>query len=124
MTRILSLFLVTCAALSCNDIGGVCTLEARPAIDLEIRDSLTSAPIAENAVARVLDGAFGDSLRLCRQTNTGVWISRCGPYERAGTYDVLVMHASHQFWSVHGVRVSRDACHVRTVTLQVRMQLP
>jgi len=124
MTRFPSLVMVTWAVLSCNDVAGVCTMEARPAIDLEIRDSVTSTPIAESAFATVLDGAFGDSLRLCRQTSGGVWISRCGPDERAGTYDVLVLHASHQFWSVHGVRVTRDACHVRTVRLQVRMQLP
>src|SRR6185436_13190337 len=121
MTRIVSLLLVTWAVLGCDGTGGCIDDSRLPAIDLEIRDSVTSAPIAENAVATVLDGAFGDSLSLCRQASGGAWLSRCGADERAGTYDILVLHPTHQFWSAHGVQVTRGACHVNTVTLQVRM---
>jgi len=123
MTRIVALFWVAAAVLSCNDVAGGCIDDSRlPAFDLEIRDSVTSAPIAETAVATVLNGPFVDSLPLCEQTSGGVWLSRCGPDERAGTYDILVIHPNHQSWSVHGVFVPHDACHVQTVRLQIRMQ--
>lgn len=42
-------------------------------------------------------------------------------YERAGTYSIRVQKAGYKDWVKTGVRVRQGTCHVKTVTLDVRM---
>jgi hypothetical protein len=121
--RLLALASTLLTAVSCSDLfGGVCTEEARAAIVLEIRNAVTAAPLADSSTALVTDGSFSDTLQLCGQTSSLEWLSRCGPFERPGTYNVVVARPGYQSWSRAGVRVTHDDCHVQTVTLQVRLE--
>lgn len=108
---------------SCDDPGLIaCTLEARAAISVEIRDSATAAPLADGAIASVSDGAFSDTLELCGWSGGGAGTIRCGAWERSGTYGVAVTHPGYQAWARSGVVVTRDRCHVQGVALQARLQ--
>jgi hypothetical protein len=121
--RVLGLAGLVVSATRCdNPFGASCTTEARPAIVVEIRHAATSVPLADYAVAHVTDGAYSEDLRLCGLTATLEGLSRCGAFERAGTYAVLVTAAGYQSWSATGAQVARDRCHVQTVTLQAALQ--
>jgi len=101
---------------SCDALGSpsVCTLEARPGIVVEVRDSLTGAPAASGALAIARDGLFADTLR-------GLDLRVAGAHERPGTYGVSVTKSGYRDWSGAGVRVTSGECHVHTVTLEARL---
>jgi hypothetical protein len=116
-----SLLIVAAAALSvgCDELTGtVCTTEARAAISVEARDSITNATVGAGARIIASDGAFADTVITVEDF--------AGPYglahERAGSYTVTVEQAGHSPWSRSDVRVSRDDCHVRTVPLTALLQ--
>jgi hypothetical protein len=104
------------AVAGCDTLPLACTLEARAAISVEIRDSATFAPRADGATVAVTEGAYSDTLILCGWLGLE-GLTRCGAWERAGTYDVLVTRPGYQPWTRAAVRVTSDACHVRGVAL-------
>lgn len=109
------------AASGCDALPLACTAEARAAVSVEIRDSATSAPLADGTIAAVTEGPYTDTLTLCGWSGS-VGLTRCGAWERAGTYAVQVTRPGYQPWSRTGVSVTRDACHVRGVALQALLQ--
>jgi hypothetical protein len=96
----------------------VCTMEARPAISVDVRDSSGNAPVGEGARITVRDGAFVDSA----VTTEGY----SGPYglahERPGSYTVTVQQDGYATWSRNDVVVTRGDCHVHTVGLTALLQ--
>ncbi len=109
------------AVAGCDTLPLACTLEARAAISVEIRDSATFAPLADGSTAAVTEGAYSDTLIVCSWSGLE-GLTRCGAWERAGTYAVLVTRPGYQPWSRTGVRVTSDACHVRGVALQALLR--
>ena len=102
-----------------------CTMDARAGIVVEIRDAMTDAYIADQATAMVAEGSFRDSLRLVDRVRVGddfVGTAKGGIHERAGNYVVEVTAPGYSPWVRAGVRVQRDDCHVRTVSLVARLQ--
>ena len=93
-------------------------MDARPAVSVDVRDSIAGAPAGRGARIIARDGAFADTAKHTSQYE--------GPYalarERAGTYTVTVEQDGYRLWSRGGVRVTRDECHVRTVSLVARLQ--
>jgi hypothetical protein len=116
--RLAHLPLVGLAVLSSCDVLPplACTTEARAAINVEVRDSVTDAPAAAGALAIARDGVFADTLIGFDGLSVG------GAWERPGNYAVSVTKAGYQGWSVSDVRVTDGSCHVRSVTLQARLQ--
>lgn len=112
--------------LGCSAITDpiVCTLEARPAIGVYIRDSISNQPIASGATVILADGAFVDSTVV--PAGDPAWdaypVTTQRTYERAGRYEVTVRRAGYSDWTRADVVVQRDECHVRTVTLTARLQ--
>jgi hypothetical protein len=109
--------------LACtNPFGGgiACTDDIRPAIEVEIRDAATGAPLAQAAIGVVRDGAFADSLRPARFLNSdpASMVSRQAAGERPGTYSAEVQRGGYQKWTASNVSVERDRCHVETRTLR------
>lgn len=110
---------LSCLAVSCADEHLIaCTEEARPAITVEIRDSVSLAPAATGAVAIARDGPYADTLRAFST------LSASGAYERPGTYTVTVAKSGYQDWTATGVRAADLGCHVETVILQTRLKQP
>src|SRR6266508_239192 len=95
----LGLLILLAVLSSCDALGSpsVCTLEARPGIVVEVRDSLTGAPAASGARAIARDDLFADTLR-------GLDLRVSGAHERPGTYGVSVNKSGYREWSVTGVR--------------------
>ncbi len=118
--RRLALFLLvsTLATSACNLVPGACTLQGLPAVSVDVRDSVTNALAGRGAAIIARDGVFADTAEYP--------FAYDGPYslarERAGTYTVTVEQQGYRLWSRPGVRVTRDECHVRTVSITARLQ--
>jgi hypothetical protein len=90
-----------------------------PAIVVEISDSVTGAPLAEQAYGVVRDRDYVDSLRPYRFAKERIMTAA---RKRAGTYDVTVEHAGYAPWTKKGVKVSGGECYAITVELKARLQ--
>lgn len=102
--------------------GGVCTLEARPAITVFVRDSVSGAHVARGSVATATSGTFSDMATYpAGAVQDDLPLSLA--HERAGTYTVTVTKPGYSEWRTTGVRVTRDECHVVTETLTARLQV-
>jgi hypothetical protein len=115
----LLLLTTTLASGSCNLPGNVaCTLEARAAISVDVRDSVTNAAVGRGSTIIARDGLYADTAEI-----TSVFD---GPYglahERPGTYAVTVEQQGYRPWSRSGLRVTKDECHVRGVSITARLQ--
>lgn len=115
------------APLACSNpfAGGyACTGDIRPAIEVEIRDAESGAPLAAEARGVVRDGTFVDSLRPARSLSSdpASLLSRQAAGERPGVYNVEVQRTGYRTWTAGGVPVGRDACHVRTRTLRADLE--
>jgi hypothetical protein len=105
------------ATLACHDplVQINCTDELRAGIVVTVRDSATSAPV------------FG--ARVVARNATLADTSRAQPdgvyplvHEKAGAYTVTVEQAGYRPWTRTNVRVTSDACHVKTVSLTALLQ--
>jgi hypothetical protein len=96
----------------------VCTTEARPAITVEVLDSVTSVPVGEGATITATNGSSLYSAIT--------YEDYAGPYqlahEKAGEFRVTVEKSGYASWSRDGVRVTRGECHVHTVQLTALLQ--
>lgn len=108
----------TIANVACNLVTEACPAIARPAVLLDVRDSITDALAGRSAIITARDGAFADTAENA--------VGYDGPYglahHRPGTYTVTVSQVGYQPWSRTGVKVSRAECSVRTVSLKARLQ--
>ncbi len=93
----------------------LCTLEARPGLEVEVRDSITRAPAGENASVIATEGAYEETM----QVFDGLTFS--GLYERRGSYSVSVQKAGYK-QQQQEIRVTGNECHVKTVDLQVNLE--
>ena len=95
----------------------VCTLEARSAITVEMRDARTGAPLTGPATLTVRDGAFVETAEFPAELSSiGV------AHERAGVYVVTVKKAGYRDWTRADVAVKSDECHVRTAVLRADLE--
>jgi len=106
--------------------GSACTAEARPGIEVKVRDAVTDASIGEYAIGSVIDGAYTETLEGTgsgTETDDNPYLLS-GVYERAGTYDVTISLEGYQSWGIDGVVVQKTAgaCHVATVTLTAQLE--
>lgn len=96
----------------------VCTAIFVPGIVVGIYDAASGRPVADSASGTVVDGAYTDSLRPFEWDSSMVLVARAAAYERPGSYVVTVGRSGYHGWSVSGVAVTRNVCHVNTVTLR------
>jgi hypothetical protein len=99
-----------------------CTTDVRQGIEVEIRDSVSDAPIASLARGAAIAGAYVDSLRPARGEGTGALLSLAGAPERPGTYAVTVEVPGYHTWTQSNVLVQAGVCHVKAVSLLARLQ--
>ena len=105
------------ALLGCEEspFNTVCAEEARPGLLVSVRDSVSGAAVSEARViartgttADTSSGAFNGLYPLA--------------YEKAGIYQVVVEHTGYRTWTRANVHVTRDECHVQTVSLTALLQ--
>jgi hypothetical protein len=113
------LVLVVSAAVACDWSTGIdCTLDIRPALRVEVQDSITSAPAGQGARIIAKDGVYADTVEVDGPFD--------GPYrladERSGIYTLTVEQEGYRLWSRSGIRVTDNECHVETVSIVARLQ--
>ena len=114
MIRRLLVLAVSVIGLTACETELICTLIARPGIVVTMQDSVTSGRIGGRVIATARDGIYAD---------TALGPGPVGlAYDRAGRYDVAVEATGYLPWAQEGVRVTRDECHVRTVSLLALLQ--
>ena len=102
--------------LGCSDaLGTICTDEARPGILVTVRDSVTRAPVSG---ARVV-ARMGTTIDTSSGLPDGTYPLA---YEKPGTYEVTVDQTGYRLWTSGNVPVTRDECHVQTVSLTALIQ--
>lgn len=95
----------------------VCTMEARSAITVEMRDARTGAELTGPATLTVRDGAFVETAEIPAELSSiGV------AHERAGVYVVTVKKAGYREWTRANVAVKSDECHVQTAKLRADLE--
>ena len=126
--RYLSLALGTAivAVWSCSDPQGVnCPSVERAALRLVLEDSVTGVRFPfEDVVASARDGGFEDIASVASIDGSATSPTALPlAFGRAGTYEVDVTAQGYDAWSVDGISVSEDQCHLpATRTLIVRLQ--
>lgn len=97
----------------------VCEYWVLPAVAVEAVDAGTGAALTATAAGFVREGSYTDSLQWCSTGNYPG--TRCGAFERPGTYEVEVRHQGYSTWATHGVVVTMGSCHVNTVMVTARL---
>ena len=100
----------------------LCTTDYRPGIVVAIYDADTGEPAANQVVGYATDGAYADTLMPHGFTGDGKAVSLQGAHERPGTYSVLLKKSGYTDWLIEGVFVEAGECHVKTVSLEARLE--
>ena len=115
------LFVVAATLVSgaCNVPGTTaCTLEARAAVSVDVRDSVTNAAVGRGSRIIARDGTYADTAEITSAFDGPYGLA----YERPGTYTVTVDQQGYRPWSRAGINVTKDECHVRGVPITARLQ--
>lgn len=97
--------------------GTVCTMEARSAVQVEMRDARTGAVLTGPATLTVREGSFAETVEIpANFTSMGV------AHERSGVYEVTLTKPGYREWRARDVRVEKDECHVKTARLEARLE--
>ncbi len=99
-----------------------CTLEARPGLEIQIRDATTGAPAVDGALVLLVDGDYSETLEGPPAGEMSEPPSLFGAYERAGTYDITIGKTGFKPWLARGIEVEADECHVITVEVDARLE--
>ena len=107
----------------------VCTTEARPAIQVDVLDSISGSPVRGPIRVVASDGSEMfefDSQDIVLSPTADPDTVVFGPFylahERPGTYDVAVEAQGYRMWQRTGVRVRDGECHVQTADLMALLQ--
>jgi hypothetical protein len=100
--------------------GLACTMEFRPGLVVTVVNGATGATRCDARVT-ITDGAYQETLRVGQGSgpDSGTECTYEGAGERAGTYTVEA--SAEDMNSITTVVVPRDACHVITQRLTVRL---
>jgi len=112
-------FIGSAMAVSCRDtpLNTICVDTTRTAIVIELRDSVTPAPIPVGTTLVVQDGAFIDSTIATLGAGIIDW-----PNQRPGTYSLTLRHPGYRTWLRSGVVLVPERCGVQQVRLIARLQ--
>jgi hypothetical protein len=119
-------FFVLATAIGCSAskaiTSPVCTDYLAPAVAVYVKDSLTNGNAAAGASLVVREGSFKDSVAVASEPPELNNMVITAAAERGGTYNVTVDKPGYVAWTQSNVRVTRNECHVNTVTLTALLQ--
>jgi len=101
--------------------GRDCTSIAVPAVSVGVADSLSGTPVAVEAIVRVRDGAYLDSVIVPPPQPGYFFLPASLAVERTGNYDVTVTASGYRQWRQGNVRVRDANCHPQTAHLTARL---
>lgn len=118
----IALLLISGATLGCA--GDICLTLPDPVIQVDVRDSITSAPAAYQASLIITGGGVYDSTYVGpRADSLSVTSIRSAPARRTAAYTVRVRRDGYQLWQRTGVQIAGNGCEgALSVTLSVRLQ--
>ena len=117
------LFLFGCYEKTTSDGDSiVCTTLAAPAIAVEIFDRETGLANGCNAVVILEDGNYFEEIGNHSGENCEQDFTFYGAYEREGTYTITVSKEGYLDWQQFDVLVTKNVCHVNTVSLQAYLE--
>jgi hypothetical protein len=118
-----TLFAVAFGACDALDSPPVyCTNNFVWGLQVEVQDSVTSAPAASGAQVIARDGAYADTASYPPNRPDLDNLPLVAAGERAGTYTVTVRKAGFIDWERSNVVVTADECHVHPVALTARLR--
>lgn len=101
---------------------GDCTTELRFGLMVLVRDAATGAPAGHGATVTAQDGEYIETLHFNGGPGLPDSLSFAGAGKRAGHYEITVAKPGYRTWGRRGVEVKSGPCHVRPVTLRVRLR--
>jgi hypothetical protein len=116
--RLFVLGLLTLPSLGCNLIEPrACTAEFRFGLHVIVRNNQTGAPAGVGAVVTATEGAYSETL-----DGFPDFLTFRGAGERPGIYSIAVNSPGYQPWTLPFVEVEDGECHVKTETVDARLQ--
>ncbi len=106
------------ATSACSSAPTFCTDEARFTLSVEVHDARTGEPAAIGARGLIREGTYTDTLTAVSASA----LMALNTVERPGTYGVTVTRPGYRTWTAEGVKVTADACHVRSRTIQAKLE--
>ncbi len=94
-----------------------CTEEARPGLEITVKDASDSAFLVEGVEVVITDGDYKETLESFTGSNTFF-----GAYERTGTYIVTVRKTNYETKTSDPIVVDKDICHVITKNVEVLLE--
>jgi len=119
---IVGLFFAGCGDGGDHRGGFGCTADIEPGIKVQIFDSVTHANIATGAAGTIQDGAYTETLQPTAFDGAGNILYLTGAPERTGTYTIRVTKTGYMAFVLPNVQVTKNDCHVNTVTVIAPMQ--
>jgi hypothetical protein len=98
--------------------GLACTDLYAYGLNVTVRDDATSSTVCD-AVVTAVDGAYSEVLQ---SQPTGSSCAYVGAGERAGNYTITATKSGFMDATQSGVVVTADACHVKGVTVMLRLK--
>ena len=103
-----------------SDDPVVCTNEARAGVIVKVADASSGLPVGSDSVrVGVTEGTYSETRVVAPSVAQG---GLAMALERSGTYEVRVQATGYEPWTAQNVIVAPDGCHVRSVTLDVRLR--
>lgn len=96
----------------------LCTMEARPALQVNAVDAQTGKSILSGATVIVQDGQFVDSVQVSDSMAGSIGLA----HERSGRYEVIIRKSGYKSWSQKEVQVKKGECHVEPVKVEARLE--
>ena len=120
-----SLFVVIAGLAACGE--RICTTAGRPAVAVEVRDSITGAAAGHRASLilqgeSVYDSMYWDALKYVVDTSR-FSVLYSAPNGRPGIYTVRVRRPGYQLWQRSDVYVDGDRCGAAIPPLQLSARL-
>ena len=105
---------VTHALEACDDVAAF-------GLGVSVVDGASSVSLVNGTTVFVQDGTFSDSVTVMGDSSlvfsSRIWLLP----ERAGTYAIDVRHAGYRDWTMSGVRIVKDGCHVTPVHVDAQL---
>ncbi|WP_074405755.1 carboxypeptidase regulatory-like domain-containing protein [Aquimarina megaterium] len=120
MKKVFLLLLILCGA--CNDDDKtedpvLCTLEARPGLEVTIKDTTDATFLVEGITVVATDNEYKETLENISGTTIFV-----GAHERTGTYVITVSKTGYTTITSDPIIVKEDICHVITESLEILLE--
>ncbi len=94
-----------------------CTEEARPGLEIIVKDGIGGAALTEGVTVIATDGEYTETLESFTGSNSFV-----GAHERTGSYTIMVSKDGYNTFTSEPVIVDEDVCHVITENLEVILE--